>query len=141
MSRVLEHDERMVRMVPRFAGKKLLAARVRRQNNGALIGRIGRKRFVAGDFKEKLTLRSVRTARSKELIQNRFAKALKLRERGGVYYAKSHKLAYPFHRSEEEVMLLPDISTDFAFVLRLAGLLTRKQLDPAQLLDVIEDLL
>ena len=43
--------------------------------------------------------------------------------------------------SEEEVMLLPDISTDFAFVLRLAGLFTRKQLDPAQLLDVIEDLL
>ncbi|MBM6775388.1 transcription-repair coupling factor [Olsenella profusa] len=30
--------------------------------------------------------------------------ALKLRERGGIYYAKTHKLAYPFHRSEEEVM-------------------------------------
>ena len=32
------------------------------------------------------------------------AVALKLKARGGVYYAKSHKLAYPFHRTEEEVM-------------------------------------
>ena len=40
---------------------------------------------------------------------------------------------------EKEVMLLPDISTDFSFVLRLAELFTRKQLDPIHLLDVIED--
>ena len=41
--------------------------------------------------------------------------------------------------AEEEVMLLPDVSTDFRFVLRLAGILTKKQLDPIHLLDVIED--
>jgi len=40
---------------------------------------------------------------------------------------------------DEEVMLLPDVSTDFSFVLRLADLFTRKQLDPIHLLDVIED--
>lgn len=42
---------------------------------------------------------------------------------------------------EEEVMLLPDVSTDFAFTLRLASLFTRKQLDPIHLLDVLEDIL
>lgn len=42
---------------------------------------------------------------------------------------------------ETEVMHLPDISTDFSFVLRLADILTRKQLDPIHLLDVIEDFL
>ena len=42
---------------------------------------------------------------------------------------------------EEEVMILPDISTDFAFALRLAGLFTAKQLDPIHLLDIIEDML
>ena len=40
---------------------------------------------------------------------------------------------------EKEVMLLPDVSSDFSFVLHLAGLLTRKQLDPIHLLDVFED--
>lgn len=40
---------------------------------------------------------------------------------------------------EKEVMLLPDISTDFSFVLRLADIFTRKQLDPIHLLDVLED--
>lgn len=44
-------------------------------------------------------------------------------------------------RSGEEVMVLPDVSTDFAFVLRLAGLFTRKQLDPLHLAEVLEDLL
>ena len=39
----------------------------------------------------------------------------------------------------EELMLLPDVSTDFPFVLRLAHILTKKQLDPVHLLDVIED--
>lgn len=42
---------------------------------------------------------------------------------------------------EDEIMLLPDISTDFSFVLRLAALFTRKQLNPIHLLDVLEDLL
>nr|WP_325211879.1 DUF6514 family protein [uncultured Oscillibacter sp.] len=41
----------------------------------------------------------------------------------------------------EEVMVLPDVSTDFGFTLRLAGLFTEKQLDPLHLLDVIGDLL
>ncbi len=40
---------------------------------------------------------------------------------------------------EKEVILLPDISSDFSFVLHLDGLVTRKQLVPIQLLDVIED--
>lgn len=42
---------------------------------------------------------------------------------------------------EEELMVLPDVSTDFAFTLRLASLFTRKQLDPLHLLNVLEDLL
>lgn len=42
---------------------------------------------------------------------------------------------------DEEVMILPDISTSFLFTLRLAALFTRKQLDPAHLLDVIADFL
>nr|WP_325229853.1 DUF6514 family protein [uncultured Oscillibacter sp.] len=42
---------------------------------------------------------------------------------------------------EREVMILPDVSTDFAFTLRLAGLCTQKQLSPLHLLDVLEDLL
>lgn len=42
---------------------------------------------------------------------------------------------------DEEVMVLPDVSTDFAFTLRLASLFTRKQLSPLHLLDVLEDLL
>lgn len=44
-------------------------------------------------------------------------------------------------KEEAEVMILPDVSTDFGFVLRLAGLFTEKQLDPVHLLDVIGDLL
>lgn len=42
---------------------------------------------------------------------------------------------------EEEVMILPDVSTDFAFTLRLASLFTTKQLDPLHLLDVLGDFL
>lgn len=41
---------------------------------------------------------------------------------------------------DEEVMVLPDISTDFIFTLRLASLFTRKQLDPLHLMDVLEDM-
>lgn len=44
-------------------------------------------------------------------------------------------------RGDEEIMVLPDVSTDFGFVLRLASLFTVKQLDPLHLLDVIGDLL
>lgn len=42
---------------------------------------------------------------------------------------------------DRELMVLPDISTDFGFILRLASLFTRKQLDPLHLLDVLEDML
>lgn len=42
---------------------------------------------------------------------------------------------------DRELMILPDVSTDFAFTLRLASLFTRKQLSPLHLLDVLEDLL
>ena len=30
--------------------------------------------------------------------------ALRLKERGALVYPKTHKVAYPFHRTEEEVM-------------------------------------
>ena len=43
--------------------------------------------------------------------------------------------------TDEEIMCLPDISTNYFFVLRLAELFTRKQLDPLHLLEVLEDLL
>ena len=39
---------------------------------------------------------------------------------------------------DEELMLLPEISSNFSFVLRLASILTRKQLDPLRILEVIE---
>lgn len=42
---------------------------------------------------------------------------------------------------DEEIMRIPDISANYIFVLRLAELFTRKQLDPLHLLDVLEDLL
>lgn len=42
---------------------------------------------------------------------------------------------------EQEVMILPNVSTDFEFTLRLASLLTRKQLSPLRLLEVLEYLL
>ena len=42
---------------------------------------------------------------------------------------------------DRELMILPDVSTDFEFTLRLASLFTRKQLSPLHLLDVLEDLL
>lgn len=59
----------------------------------------------------------------------------------GSYHAFGLRVLLSQDGLEEEVMLLPDISTDFAFVLRLAGVLTQKQLAPIHLLDVIEDLL
>lgn len=42
---------------------------------------------------------------------------------------------------DQELMVLPDVSTDFEFTLRLASILTKKQLSPIHLLDVLEDLL
>lgn len=40
---------------------------------------------------------------------------------------------------DKELMILPDVSTDFSFTLRLASLFTEKQLDPLHLLDVLYD--
>lgn len=44
-------------------------------------------------------------------------------------------------KGEEEVMVLPGVSTDFAFTLRLASLFTERQLDPFRLVEVIGDAL
>lgn len=57
----------------------------------------------------------------------------------GPYHAFGLQVLHTHDERDEELMLLPDISTDFAFVLRLAHILTQKQLDPVHLLDVIED--
>ena len=59
----------------------------------------------------------------------------------GAYRAFGLRVSQIRDGFEDEVMLLPDISTNFSFVLHLAALLTRKQLDPIHLLDVMEDLL
>lgn len=42
---------------------------------------------------------------------------------------------------ERELMILPALSTDYGFILRLAGIFTRKQLDLPGLPDIIESLL
>lgn len=42
---------------------------------------------------------------------------------------------------DEELMVLPCISTDFAFTLRLASLFTRKQISPLRLLNLLDDIL
>lgn len=42
---------------------------------------------------------------------------------------------------DQEIMILPDVSTDFSFTLRLASLFTEKQLDPLHLLDVLYDII
>ena len=41
----------------------------------------------------------------------------------------------------EEIIFLPDISTDVSFVLHLVEIFNRKQLDPIHLMDVMENLL
>ena len=41
----------------------------------------------------------------------------------------------------EEIIFLPDISTDASFVLHLVEIFNRKQLDPIHLMDVMENLL
>ncbi len=57
----------------------------------------------------------------------------------GDYHSFGLQVLHSHGGTDEELMLLPDISTDFTFVLRLAQILTSKQLDPIHLLDVIED--
>ena len=59
----------------------------------------------------------------------------------GTYRAFGLRVLQNRNGFEDETMILPDISTNFPFVLRLAALLTRKQLSPIHLLDVMEDLL
>lgn len=59
----------------------------------------------------------------------------------GTYRAFGLRVFQVQNGVDEEVMILPDISTSFLFTLRLAALFTRKQLDPAYLLDVIADFL
>ena len=44
-------------------------------------------------------------------------------------------------RETEELAVLPNISTDSAFVLQLARMFNRNQLDPIHLSEVLEDLL
>ena len=41
----------------------------------------------------------------------------------------------------EEIICLPNISTDASLVLRLAGIFSREQLDPIHPPDIMEDLL
>lgn len=58
-------------------------------------------------------------------------------------YYKSFGLRVLQREGEEdqELMVLPDVSTDFEFTLRLANILTKNQLSPLHLPDVLEDLL
>ena len=57
----------------------------------------------------------------------------------GQYRAFGLRVLQVRDEQDEEVMILPDVSTDFAFTLRLASLFTERQLDPVHLLDVIVD--
>ena len=59
----------------------------------------------------------------------------------GTYRAFGLRVFQVQNGVDEEVMILPDISTSCLFTLRLAALFTRQQLDPAHLLDVIADFL
>ena len=59
----------------------------------------------------------------------------------GSYRAFGLRVLQSEGECEREIMVLPDVSTDFGFTLRLASLFTTKQLDPLHLLDVLEDLL
>lgn len=59
----------------------------------------------------------------------------------GPYRAFGLRVLRSVGEEDREVMILPDVSTDFAFTLRMASLFTSKQLDPLHLLDVMEDLL
>jgi len=57
------------------------------------------------------------------------------------YIGKYRTFGFRILQEGEELMILPDVSTDFAFTLRLASLFTRKQLSPLHLLDILEDFL
>ncbi len=57
------------------------------------------------------------------------------------YIGRYHTFGLRVFQGDEELMILPDVSTDFDFTLRLASLFTRKQLSPLHFLDVLEDLL
>lgn len=59
----------------------------------------------------------------------------------GQYRAFGLRVLQSEGEEDQELMVLPDVSTDFEFTLRLASILTRKQLSPLHLLDVLEDLL
>lgn len=59
----------------------------------------------------------------------------------GTYRAFGLRVLRQEEGGEEEFMILPSISTDFAFTLRLASLCTRRQLSPLRLLNFLEDLL
>lgn len=59
----------------------------------------------------------------------------------GTYHAFGLRVLNVRDGKDEEVMILPDVSTDFAFTLRLASLFTEKQLDPVHLVDVLVDLI
>lgn len=59
----------------------------------------------------------------------------------GPYRAFGLRVLRNGDEGDRELMVLPGVSTDFAFTLRLASLFTRKQLDPLQLLDILEGLL
>lgn len=59
----------------------------------------------------------------------------------GQYHTFGLRILQSENGEDEEIMVLPDVSTDFSFTLHLASLFTRKQLSPLHLLDVLEDLL
>lgn len=59
----------------------------------------------------------------------------------GKYRAFGLRVLRTEAEEDHELMILPGLSTDFEFTLRLASLFTRKQLSPLHLLDVLEDLL
>lgn len=59
----------------------------------------------------------------------------------GPYRVFGLRILQSGERGEREVMVLPGVSSDFALVLRLAGLFTRRQLDPLHVVDVLEDML
>ena len=59
----------------------------------------------------------------------------------GPYRAYGLRVLRTRDGQDEEIMILPDVSTNFSFTLRLASLFTKKQLDPMHLLDVIPDLI
>lgn len=59
----------------------------------------------------------------------------------GTYHAFGLRVLKVHGEKDEEIMILPDVSTDFSFTLRLASLFTEKQLDPIHLVDTLLDLL